>query len=139
MYQIVYHTNVKGIAWVVVDGKEYYDECGAIIKSESIHHNVSIPTDVLDKAGEYTICFAPVGERKPYFPEKGDQHHKADGFYRLIAFFRHNKLLNLSQKFYCMIKGGRCSENAHHNPPYIVPHYAVFYKETTLFSILIFT
>ena len=72
VYQIVYHTNVKGIAWVVVEGKEYYDECGAIIKSESIHHNVSIPTDVLDKAGEYTICFAPVGERKPYFPEKGD-------------------------------------------------------------------
>ena len=22
-YQIVYHTNVKGIAWVVIEGKEY--------------------------------------------------------------------------------------------------------------------
>ena len=60
-----------------------------------------------------------------YFPEEGDQHHKTDGLYRLIAFFRHNKLLNLFQiVFIANVKGGKMPQNAHHNPPYSVPYFS---------------
>lgn len=70
-YQIVYHSNLDGLAWVEVDGIKYYDEYAGIIKSETSHHNVAVPMEALDKAGSYTVCFAPVEKRDPYHPKSG--------------------------------------------------------------------
>lgn len=70
-YQIIYHTNLEGLAWVEIDGVKYYDEYAGIIKSETPHHNIAVPMEVLDKAKSYTINFAPVYQRKPYSPTAG--------------------------------------------------------------------
>lgn len=70
-YQIVYHTNTKGLAWVEIDGKSYFDEYEGIIRSESIHHKISIPMEILDNAKKYSIHFAPVYEKTAYSPERG--------------------------------------------------------------------
>lgn len=72
-YQIIYHTNTKGIAWAEIDGQKYYDEYGGFIRSESLNHKITIPMEVLDSAKKYSIHFAPVYERKPYSPEKGTE------------------------------------------------------------------
>ena len=72
-YQIIYHTNTKGIAWAEIDGKKYYDEYGGFIRSESLNHKITIPMEILDSAKKYSIHFAPVYERKPYSPEKGTE------------------------------------------------------------------
>lgn len=79
-YQIIYHSNIKGAAWVEVDGIKYYDEYAGIIKSESVHHVVTVPIEALDNAKSYKINFTPVYNRKAYSPVRGANISKEYSF-----------------------------------------------------------
>ena len=54
-YQIVWRTRVKGIAWVEIDGNEYYDTYAGSKRSTSRVHKVTVPQEILDNARGYTI------------------------------------------------------------------------------------
>ncbi len=53
---------------VRVGDKTYYDDCNGILRSNTNMHKVELPMSVLDKAGEYTVVYTKMIERKPYFP-----------------------------------------------------------------------
>ena len=70
-YQIFFHTQEKGLAWIEVAGREYLDEKGGLLRSETTVHRACVPCEALDAAREYTVCFRPLAERKYYFSEPG--------------------------------------------------------------------
>ncbi len=67
-YQIMVPVASPSLMWVKVGDSEYYDECNGIMRSITEVHRISVPMDVLDKAGKYTVCEREIIERKPYFP-----------------------------------------------------------------------
>lgn len=56
------------IVWVRVGDNTYYDECNGILRSNTRMHRVELPMRALDEAGEYTVVYKKMIERKPYFP-----------------------------------------------------------------------
>ena len=75
-YQIVMNTLEFGIAWVEVNGKQYRDSFGGLMRSETLVHRVHVPMTELDEAKRYTVCFRALPERKPYFPVLGEEQRK---------------------------------------------------------------
>lgn len=71
-YQIIFNTDCHGIAWVEVGGEVYPDAVNGLMRSETTVHKATVPTEKLDKAGEYAVCFRPLPERKPYWPVLGE-------------------------------------------------------------------
>ena len=65
-YQITFTTQAKGEAWVVIDSVEYNDTYAGYRETESTIHKISVPMDVLDKAGEYTVYTRAMILRGPY-------------------------------------------------------------------------
>ncbi|MBQ6811740.1 MAG: metallophosphoesterase [Agathobacter sp.] len=65
-YQITFTSQAKGEAWVVIDGVEYNDTYAGYRETESTIHKISVPMDVLDKAGEYTVYTRAMILRGPY-------------------------------------------------------------------------
>ncbi len=70
-YQIVFNTDGPGVAWVEVGGEVYPDEKNGLMRSETTVHRVSVPCERLDAARGYAVCFRPLPERKPYWPQLG--------------------------------------------------------------------
>ncbi len=68
-YQIMVPVNCEMLFWVEIDGKKYSDHSNGIMRSDTLIHRVCVPMKVLDAAGEYTVCFQKIIDRKPYFPE----------------------------------------------------------------------
>ncbi len=68
-YQIMVPVTEASLFWVEVDGKCFYDEQNGIMRSLCTTHRVTVPAEVLDSAGEYTVCERVIIDRKPYFPE----------------------------------------------------------------------
>ena len=54
------------VMWAEVGGRCFYDDSNGVLRSACSTHRVTVPTEVLDAAGEYTLCFRTVFERKPY-------------------------------------------------------------------------
>ena len=72
-YCIVFLTSLKGIAWAEIGGAEYGAETlGGLVRSDLDAHRIFVPAEVLNAAGAYTVCFAPVADRAPYFPKSGN-------------------------------------------------------------------
>ena len=71
-YQITFTTKAKGEAWVVIDGIEYNDTYAGYRKSEDTIHKISVPTEVLDKAGSYTVYTRAMYLRGPYCALQGN-------------------------------------------------------------------
>ena len=65
-YQIIVPVNRETLMWVEVDGKLFYDDVNGILRSNCITHKMTVPQALLDGAGEYTICYRIVNQRKPY-------------------------------------------------------------------------
>ncbi|MDY3929629.1 MAG: metallophosphoesterase [Clostridia bacterium] len=74
-YDIVFNTEEKGLAWVEIDGKRYYDTDNGNIKSEECVHKIEIPMSLLDKTKEYKIGFRRAFERKQYFPTSEEEEY----------------------------------------------------------------
>ena len=68
-YQIMAPVIGEMLFWVEIGDKKYYDHSNGIIRSDTDMHRVSVPMDLLDRAGEYTVCIKRIIDRKPYFPE----------------------------------------------------------------------
>lgn len=71
-YQIVFETDITGIARVIVGNDIYTDNTNGVVRSEDTFHKIILPTEVLDSCGEYTVEFAHIADRKPYFPQSGE-------------------------------------------------------------------
>lgn len=67
-YQIMVWARTDVLFWVTVDGVDYHDHSNGIVRSSTRIHRVNVPMEALDKAGEYTISYRRIIERKPYFP-----------------------------------------------------------------------
>ncbi len=70
-YQIVFETDITGIARVRIGDMLYTDNTNGVVRSEDTFHKVTIPCNVLDDAGEYTVEFAHIADRIPYSPKSG--------------------------------------------------------------------
>ncbi len=67
-YHIFVPFSGEVIMWVRVGDKTYYDDCNGMLRSNTNMHKVELPMEVLDRAGEYTVVYKKMIERKPYFP-----------------------------------------------------------------------
>lgn len=67
-YQIVFVTYEPGMAWVRVGGQEYADAEAGLMRWHDTAHRVCVPRAALDEAGAYTVRFAAMQTRAPYYP-----------------------------------------------------------------------
>lgn len=67
-YNIFVPFDAEVIMWVKIGDKVYYDDCNGILRSNTNMHKIELPMSVLDEAGEYTVVYKKMIERKPYFP-----------------------------------------------------------------------
>lgn len=67
-YNIFVPFDTEVIMWVKVGDQIYYDDCNGILRSNTNMHKVELPMRALDLAGEYTVVYRKIIERKPYFP-----------------------------------------------------------------------
>ena len=65
-YQIVFATSDNAIGWVNIGGVEYYDLYAGSMQSSSKVHKITVPQEVLDKAGGYAINFRQMIYRGPF-------------------------------------------------------------------------
>lgn len=70
-YQITFTTAAKGSAWVVIDDIEYNDTYAGYRKTENTIHKITVPMEVLDNAGEYTLYTRSMLLRGPYCALQG--------------------------------------------------------------------
>ena len=80
-YQIMVPVKCDMLFWVEVGGEKYFDHSNGIIRSDTRIHSVSIPMEVLDSAGEYTVCFKKIIKRLPYFSQTEDTKSQTYKFY----------------------------------------------------------
>ena len=80
-YQILLPVEEQSLFWVRVGEKAYYDASNGVMNTLSAIHRVTVPMEVLDRAGKYTVCIKPVIERKPYFTETGKTMELTFPFY----------------------------------------------------------
>lgn len=66
-YQITVLVNCETVMWVRVGDKCFYDESNGILRSAKKIHKMTVPAEVLEESGEYTICYRRVIKRKAYF------------------------------------------------------------------------
>lgn len=71
-YQIVFETDITGIARVKVGDKMFTDNLNGVVRSSDTFHRVNVPCKILDEAGGYTVEFSHIADRKPYHPASGE-------------------------------------------------------------------
>jgi predicted phosphodiesterase len=67
--------------WVEIGGEKYYDHSNGIIRSDTCIHRVSVPMELLDRAGEYSVCFKKIIKRLPYFTQSTGTKMQTYKFY----------------------------------------------------------
>ncbi len=82
-YQIMVPVTTNSLFWVEVGNKCFYDESNGIMRSLCTTHRVTVPMEVLDSEGKYTVCEREIIDRKPYFPETADTVKAEFEFYPL--------------------------------------------------------
>ena len=70
-YQIIFETDINAWAYAEIGGKIYKDSINGVVRSADTFHRVTVPTSVLDDAGEYTVGFSHIADRKAYHPASG--------------------------------------------------------------------
>ena len=71
-YQIMVPVKSESLMWVRVGDRCYYDSSSGVLRSDVAVHRMTVPMCALDEAGEYTICYRKVLERKIAFTETED-------------------------------------------------------------------
>ena len=79
-YQIVFSTSDSAVAWVTIDGVEYYDLYAGSMKSNDNVHKITVPQQVLDQAGTYGISFQQMIYRGPFGGYKGETRSQSYSF-----------------------------------------------------------
>ena len=80
-YQIIVPVTKETLMWVEVAGKRFYDDVNGIIRSNCTTHKMTVPQELLDTAGEYTVCYRIVNERKPYYSDVSEAYEYYSVFY----------------------------------------------------------
>lgn len=80
-YQIMVPVTCPSLFWVEIGEDKFYDEQNGIMRSLCTTHRVAVPMEILDRAGEYTVCERQIIDRKPYFAETGDVVRTSFKFY----------------------------------------------------------
>ena len=80
-YQIMVRTDEEALVWVEIGDQCFYDHSNGILRSNTTIHRITIPSALLDKTGQYTVCKRLMVERKPYHTETGDVSQKVYDFY----------------------------------------------------------
>lgn len=75
-YQIVFTTEAKGEAWVVIDGVEYNDTYSGYRRTEDTVHKITVPMEALDNADSYTVYTRAMLLRGPYCSLQGQTIEK---------------------------------------------------------------
>ncbi len=70
-YQIVFSTSDSAMAWVTIDGIDYYDLYAGSARSKDRVHKVTVPQSALDAAGSYTTSAQQMIYRGPFGGYKG--------------------------------------------------------------------
>lgn len=70
-YQIVFSTSAKSVAWVEIDGENYYDLNAGSMKSNELVHKITVPQEKLDSAKQYTVFAQQIIYRGPFGGYKG--------------------------------------------------------------------
>ena len=68
-YRIMIPMEQPALLWIKVGDRCYYDHFAGTIRSEDPVHRITVPQHALDEAGEYTLCWRTIIDRKPYYPE----------------------------------------------------------------------
>ncbi len=71
-YQIVFSTSDSAMAWVTIDGENYYDLYAGSSRSADKVHKITVPQSALDAAGGYTIHAQQMIYRGPFGGYKGE-------------------------------------------------------------------
>ncbi len=70
-YQIVFSTSANSVAWVEIEGENYYDLYAGSMKSNDLVHKVVVPQEKLDNAKSYTVYAQKMIYRGPFGGYKG--------------------------------------------------------------------
>ncbi len=79
-YQIVFSTSDSAVAWVEIGGKEYYDLYAGSMRSVDRVHKVTVPQEVLDGAGGYSVHAQQMIYRGPFGGYKGKEISQSYSF-----------------------------------------------------------
>ncbi len=79
-YQIMVPVTCECVMWVRVGERNYYDDSGGILRSDTTTHRMTVPMSELDRERQYTVCFRRMPERKPYFTEPGEVEYYTSVF-----------------------------------------------------------
>ena len=79
-YQIMVPINAPCVMWVKVGDEVFYDQSNGILRSDTDVHRIPVPMSMLDRAREYTVCWREVYDRKPYFPDLGEEDSERFSF-----------------------------------------------------------
>ncbi len=71
-YQIMVRCRENAVMWIKIGEKCFYDHSNGILRSNTDIHKITVPSEVLDEAKEYTVCVRSMPERKPYFTVPGE-------------------------------------------------------------------
>lgn len=72
-YQIMVPMEKPALLWIKVGERCYYDHFAGTIRSDNPVHRLTVPQEVLDQAGGYTLCWRTIIDRKPYYPESEEE------------------------------------------------------------------
>ena len=79
-YQIIFATSDNAITWVEIGGEKYYDLYAGSMQSADKVHKITVPQQVLDNAGGYTVNFRQVIYRGPFGGYLGKTNTEAYAF-----------------------------------------------------------
>ena len=79
-YQIIVPFTAPAVFWVEVGDRTFYDDTCGVLRSSTLIHRVELPMEVLDAAGEYTVVYRKIIDRKAYFPEMEETVRLTFGF-----------------------------------------------------------
>ncbi len=71
-YQIMVPVAAECLMWVEVNEERYYNDSNGILRSRTTLHRISVPSQVLDDAKAYTICYQKMIDRRPKFTQTED-------------------------------------------------------------------
>lgn len=71
-YQIMIPSPEPTLMWIQIGNESFYDESNGILRSYTIVHRISVPSDLLNKAKAYSVCYRTIPERKEKFSQPSE-------------------------------------------------------------------
>ncbi len=72
-YQIMVCVKAPCLMWVQVGDEKFYDDSNGILRSNVTTHRMRVPSELLNEAKAYSVCWRKIIDRKPYFPETEEE------------------------------------------------------------------